>query len=73
MLLSQNATIQLSTADIDGGGLLCDFALVAEWHEAHSGGVVYSTMLNAVELVNGSRTVREQWDDVVVEIEPKTF
>lgn len=47
---------------------------VAEWHEAHSTGVVYSTMLNAVELVNGSRTVRAQWDDVVpVEIEPKTF
>lgn len=45
-----------------------------EWHDAHSFGIVYSTMLNAVALANGSKTARAQWDDVVPqEIEHETF
>lgn len=44
------------------------------WHPAHSVGIVYSTMLNIVDLVAGSRTARAQWDDVVpTHIDPKTF
>lgn len=36
--------------------------------------ISYSTMLNAMQLVNGSNTARAQGDDVVPrEIDPETF